>query len=220
MLMDVQVPHGAPPGALLTVQAPTGQLIQVQVPAGVGPGQVLRVQVPAAAPPPRAVAPPQPQYMQGGGRAHGHAPPAARQPPPASQPPPPQSSAMQHMAQEEAKQQLLGAMERARGGDGRLHGAGIKNTVGYGAGGAGVAPPPADGKPGKTCCFQVETGTVHVVERCGAFDRIALPGLNCLIPCLCEAIPLVRTRAPASPSPEPPRSLPRSRPPRRPPRRC
>ena len=43
MLMDVQVPHGAPPGALLTVQAPTGQLIQVQVPAGVGPGQVLRV---------------------------------------------------------------------------------------------------------------------------------------------------------------------------------
>ena len=42
MLMDVQVPHGAPPGALLTVQAPTGQLIQVQVPAGVGPGQVLR----------------------------------------------------------------------------------------------------------------------------------------------------------------------------------
>ena len=41
MLMDVQVPHGAPPGALLTVQAPTGQLIQVQVPAGVGPGQVL-----------------------------------------------------------------------------------------------------------------------------------------------------------------------------------
>ena len=39
------------------------------------------------------------------------------------------------------------------------------------------------------CCFPcitVNTGTVQLVEKFGKFDRIANPGLNVVIPCICE----------------------------------
>ena len=35
-------------------------------------------------------------------------------------------------------------------------------------------------------CITVNTGTVQLVEKFGRFDRIANPGLNVVVPCLCE----------------------------------
>lgn len=35
-------------------------------------------------------------------------------------------------------------------------------------------------------CITVNTGTVQLVEKFGRFDRIANPGLNIVMPCLCE----------------------------------
>ena len=35
-------------------------------------------------------------------------------------------------------------------------------------------------------CVTVNTGTVTLIEQFGKFTKIALPGLNCVIPCICE----------------------------------
>jgi len=35
-------------------------------------------------------------------------------------------------------------------------------------------------------CITVSTGTVKIVEKCGAFQKIAKPGLNCIVPCIGE----------------------------------
>ena len=50
MNLTVQVPAGAPPGALVQFTAPNGQPVQVQIPPGLGPGQQFTIAVPAAAP--------------------------------------------------------------------------------------------------------------------------------------------------------------------------
>merc|ERR1719230_2536490 len=34
------------------------------------------------------------------------------------------------------------------------------------------------------CCTTVETGSVKIVERCGKFNGILMPGLNWIMPCL------------------------------------
>ena len=34
-----------------------------------------------------------------------------------------------------------------------------------------------------SCCIVTNQGTVKMVERLGAFQRIAQPGLSCAIPC-------------------------------------
>jgi len=38
-------------------------------------------------------------------------------------------------------------------------------------------------------CATVSTGTVGLIERFGRFERIAEPGLNFLVPCVCECLP-------------------------------
>ena len=53
--MQVQVPPGAAPGAVIVVQTPSGAQIQVAVPAGAAPGQVFMVQLPPAAAAPAEV---------------------------------------------------------------------------------------------------------------------------------------------------------------------
>ena len=47
--ITVQVPAGATPGMVLTVQAPNGTMIQVQIPQGAGPGSTFMVSVPGGA---------------------------------------------------------------------------------------------------------------------------------------------------------------------------
>ena len=39
----VQIPAGVAPGAVMTVRAPDGRLLQVQVPAGAVPGSTIQV---------------------------------------------------------------------------------------------------------------------------------------------------------------------------------
>ena len=48
MNLTVQVPAGAPPGALVQFTAPNGQPVQAQIPQGLGPGAQLTI---AALPP-------------------------------------------------------------------------------------------------------------------------------------------------------------------------
>ena len=55
--MQIQIPAGTAPNAILQVRAPDGRTIKVRVPPNVRPGQQMRISVPAAAAP---KAPPQP----------------------------------------------------------------------------------------------------------------------------------------------------------------
>ena len=55
--MQIQIPAGTAPNAVLQVRAPDGRTIKVRVPPNVRPGQQMRIAVPAAAAP---KAPPQP----------------------------------------------------------------------------------------------------------------------------------------------------------------
>ena len=48
MNLTVQVPAGAPPGALVQFTAPNGQPVQAQIPQGLGPGAQFTI---AALPP-------------------------------------------------------------------------------------------------------------------------------------------------------------------------
>ena len=48
MNLTVQVPAGAPPGALVQFTAPNGQPVQAQIPQGLGPGAQVTI---AALPP-------------------------------------------------------------------------------------------------------------------------------------------------------------------------
>ena len=34
------------------------------------------------------------------------------------------------------------------------------------------------------CCVVTSTGTVKIVESCGKYEKIAKPGLSCMIPCV------------------------------------
>eukprot|EP00811_Abedinium_folium_P022032 NODE_31287_length_400_cov_1.216117.p4 GENE.NODE_31287_length_400_cov_1.216117~~NODE_31287_length_400_cov_1.216117.p4 ORF type:complete len:73 (+),score=18.33 NODE_31287_length_400_cov_1.216117:71-289(+) len=56
-LMELTIPAGAGPGAMLTFQTPSGDVYQAQVPEGLFSGQTFQAQIPDAAP---AEAPPAP----------------------------------------------------------------------------------------------------------------------------------------------------------------
>ena len=71
--MQIQIPAGTAPNAVLQVRAPDGRTIKVRVPPNVRPGQQMRIAVPAAAAP---KSPPQPPR------------PPPRQPPQPPRPPP------------------------------------------------------------------------------------------------------------------------------------
>lgn len=66
-MMSVQVPPGVLPGAMLIVQAPSGQQLQVAVPAGVMPGMHFQVAIPPA-PAAAAMPPPAAPMSMGGGK--------------------------------------------------------------------------------------------------------------------------------------------------------
>ena len=48
-VFTVQVPAGGMPGQAMSVQAPSGQMLQVQIPEGMGPGSTFQVADPTAA---------------------------------------------------------------------------------------------------------------------------------------------------------------------------
>jgi len=68
-MMSVQVPPGVLPGAMLIVQAPSGQQLQVAVPAGVMPGMHFQVAIPPA-PAAAAMPPPAAPMSMGGGESN------------------------------------------------------------------------------------------------------------------------------------------------------